>query len=368
MGLPLRRRRSSGEAIRQFARCTCIGYLLLGCRSSEPKKAEGAAQQPEERPRVQSAAASPPPASASASASPRPQPAAPAGAAASASFLVGASGHDISVRSLDGQTRVLIPAVSSSLYDEAHGLLWLLDEDRLAVSDLRQESPPVVLAKGLPPVGSVWVEWPNNGNSQFVRPDTGCEESTDAVEIKLGSKPSLRLVDSEQRKPFSPDGLRWLKAQTGRSATPSRPVKGFESDAQRVSLPEKWSGCDDAERCGLSEAFGAGPLRLVLVKDTQGGGDCFQRSCLLFDPQTKRFASPPILTDAGGTPSVAPRPPRWTSAKEALPGACGTYLFDKAGTRFLIRQFLCQLNGDCQDLGAEAIGWLQSGVVVGGAG
>jgi len=345
-----------------------MGCLLLGCHSSEPKKTEGTSHQPEAPQPVQSVPSSALPVSANAPPAPTPQPAVPARPPATASFLVGTQGQDIALRSLDGQAHVVAPAVSSWLYDEAHGLLWLLDEDRLAVSDLRQESPPVVLAKGLPPVGSIWVEWPKNGNSQFVRPETGCEESTDAVEVKLGSKPSLRLVDSEQRKSFSPDGLRWLKAQTGRSATPSPPVKGFESDAQRVALPEKWSGCDDAERCGLSEAFGAGPLRLVLVKDTQGGGDCFQRSCLLFDPQTKRFSSPPILVDAGGTPSVAPRPPHWTGAKEAAPGACGSYLFDKPGTRFLIRQFLCQLNGDCQDLGAEAIGWLQSGVIVGGAG
>jgi len=117
----------------------------------------------------------------------------------------------------------------------------------------------------------------------------------------------------------------------------------------------------------LSVPFGSGPLRLVLGKDNLGA-DCFHRSCLVFNPETQQFASPPLLVDKEGTPSLAPEPPHWTSAKEASLGACDPYSFDEKGTTFLARRYLCKQNGPCQELEGEGIGWMRPGPIVGGPG
>jgi hypothetical protein len=150
------------------------------------------------------------------------------------------------------------------------------------------------------------------------------------------------------------------------------PAESFESGARRIALPKGWSGCDDADRCGLSVAFGKGPLRLVLVRDNLGA-DCYQLGCLLYDSAANRFASPPVRVDESGTPSLASQPPRWTSAAEAVPGSCGPYLFDATGAAFLARRFLCKLDvakykSTCEELSGEGIGWLRPGAVIGSPG
>jgi hypothetical protein len=184
----------------------------------------------------------------------------------------------------------------------------------------------------------------------------------------MGSTPELRLVDNERRLKVLPQGLSWLKAQSQRRGRPLSAVQDFESDAPRVALPANWSGCDEREHCGLSRSFGSASLRLVLVKEGPIG-DCAHRSCLLFNNETRQFASPPVLVNAeDGAVSLAPLPARWASAEQALPGSCGPYLFDQQGTHFLVRSFLCTLNDACGDIGGEGIGWLQPGTVVGGPG
>ena len=284
-------------------------------------------------------------------------------------FLVGTQGESVSLRSLGGQTRTLVPGLSSWLYDPSHGLLWFLDEDRLGVADLRGQAAPMLLAKGVPEVGSLWVEWPSSSAAQFVRVETGCEEDSNALELKLGAKPSLRMVESNRRRSLSKDGLRWLQEQQKRvESTPPR-VESFDPGARRVALPKGWSGCEDAERCGLSAAFGASALRLVLVRDDLGA-DCFHLGCLLYDPAADRFSSPPVLVDEGGMPSLATQPPRWTSAAEATPGSCGPYRFDESGTALLAHRYLCKLDAAsstirCDDLAADGIGWLRPGAIAG---
>jgi hypothetical protein len=286
-----------------------------------------------------------------------------------ASFLVGTQGEAVSLRSLDGRTRTLVPAVSSWVYDPTHGLLWFLDEERLGVADLRNGTPPTTLAEGIPPVGSLWVEWPQKSTVQFVRPETGCEENADAIELKIRAKPSLRLVETDRRRSLSRDGLHWLQQQVKRAESPPARAESFDPGARPVALPKDWSGCDDTERCGLSAAFGASPLRLVLVRDDLGA-DCFHLRCLLHDAAANRFASPPVLLDEGGTASLAPQPPRWTSVQQAVPGSCGPYLFDTHGTAFLAHRFLCKLDGakqsaTCEELPGDGIGWLRAGVIAG---
>jgi hypothetical protein len=204
-----------------------------------------------------------------------------------------------------------------------------------------------------------------------VRPETGCEQSGDAVELEVRGKPVLRLVEADRRRSLSRDGLRWVQQQLKWAESPLPPAEGFDPGARRIALPKDWSGCDDSERCGLSTAFGSGSLRLVLVRDNQGT-DCFQLACLLYDA-ADRFASPPVLMDEDGTPSLARQSPRWTRAQEAVPGSCGPYLFDARSTAFLANRFLCKLEGaspggTCEELPGEGTGWLRPGSTAGGRG
>jgi hypothetical protein len=180
------------------------------------------------------------------------------------------------------------------------------------------------------------------------------------------------MVEANRRRSLSRDGLRWVQERVKRAESALPPAESFDSEARRVVLPKGWSGCDDAERCGLSAAFGKSSLRLVLVRDNLGA-DCFQLGCLLYDPAADRFASPPVVVDEGGTPSLTPGPTRWTSAREAVPGSCGPYLFDARGSAFLVHRFSCNLDGSkpsssCEELPGEGIGWLRPGVSVGSPG
>lgn len=362
MGLPLDAVVASRWSFGRFADCIGVSRVLvcsmiIACRSDRgvspvTTEAPPQAHAPEER-IAKDLANTPPPK-----------------ASAQGTFLVGDRGHEIVARSLAGPARVVVPFAAWWLYDEGHGLLWTLYDGALSVADLRTEAPPIPLATGLKGAGGIWVEWPSASASQYVREETGCETTSDAVEVQMRSKPALRLVEADARRPFLAAGLRWLKAQARRAVSPrpttSRPREtGFPSDAHRVTLPREWAGCDDEKRCGLSVSFGLSRLQLVLVGD-KFGADCWQRSCLLFNPETQTYASPPVIADAEtGDLSTAPHPMRWSTLRGARPGVCGPYYFDVIGTTFLVRSYFCTLNEGCQQLGGEGIGWLDPGAVVG---
>ena len=173
------------------------------------------------------------------------------------------------------------------------------------------------------------------------------------------------MVENNQRRTFLAQGRRWLAAEAKRHSVPQFAV--LELDVgEHVSLPASWEGCE-RERCGLSVPFGNGSWRLVLVKESTGA-DCIQRSCLLFNPETQQFASPPVLADTQGTLSMARYPSTWTTAERSVPGLCGPYMFDAKGTTFLVRNYLCSLAGSCQELGGDAVGWVAAGTVSGDPG
>jgi hypothetical protein len=332
--------------------------VLLSCHASPAHKAS--AEEP-----AASVSARPPPSSASAlpapSAAPAPSSSLPDD---SPRFLAGTAGESISLYSLRGPIRVVVPQVSAWLYDPGHSLLWFADDTRFAVADLRRQLPAIELAKNLPPASSIWVEWPSSEPSPFVRPETGCEDSTGAIELKISRKPSLHLLEEQRRVALSPAAAGWLQQQLARS-TALPPARDFSPGAQRVALPQRWSGCEEPGNCGLFVPFGNGPLRLVLVGEKLE--DCTHRACLLFNPETQKFASPPVLVDATGVPSAA-APPAWSDLAHAIQGSCGPYFFDASSAHFATQHYLCRADGGCRDLGAEFIGWLEPGPSVGAPG
>jgi len=118
-----------------------------------------------------------------------------------------------------------------------------------------------------------------------------------------------------------------------------------------VALPSALLDCEDEEVCGTSVPFGNRNWQLVLLTQ-RVDGDCAERTCLLRDPQTDRFATPP-------------HPMQWSAADKETPGPCGPYHFDRTGSAYLVEHWLCVGDAPCQDVGGETLGWREQGPVVG---
>lgn len=95
-------------------------------------------------------------------------------------------------------------------------------------------------------------------------------------------------------------------------------------------------------------------VELVLVVEKMGG-DCWQRECLLRDPRSGNFATPPTAA-------------AWGEVNSTRKGPCGVYLFDHAQTSYLIDRMLCTPETQCRDLGGLGLGWLVPGDSVGAPG
>lgn len=280
-----------------------------------------------------------------------------------ASFLVRTDEGKIELRSLDAGPPVVLTRAASWLYDDAHQLIWAVHEGQLSALDLRVRSRATPIAEGLPQAPRIWVQWPATDPSRFVQSSSACEPG-DVVQLDVGEPPSLQLLGEERRIPLAAGARRWLPAQVTRPSREPR-ERGFDASSARIELPASVAACDDPERCGSSVAYGPHGHRLVLVRDHLGS-DCWHRACLLYDPATRRFASPPVVEDeATGELSAAGGPSHWSSAEAVRAGVCGPYRFDATETRVLVRRHLCRWDAACLDLEGEALGWLESGPVVG---
>lgn len=344
-----------------------------------------------------------------------------------ASFLTANERGDVQLTEPDGRQRTIVTKASAWTFDPAHRLLWWttpantdvpnhkrnnsqrlgytqqgnnqpnhdqpsndqhgsLQHSQLMASDLRspaEASEPKWLASGLPHSPTLLVRRRKTPSApaQFVRSPSNCEPRN-LISIHLDRNPLITSAsEPQQQVTLRPGARAWLLAQLDRPSAPGRmehaaaaapttepsqpTAHGFSLSDQSVNLPPGWQRCDDAERCGLSVPFGQSGYRLVLVSDRLGA-DCWRRSCLLFDPDSQRFASPPLMRDQTTLKgSLAELPRRWSSAVEAQPGSCGPYFFDRTGRRFLAGRFLCELQGRCRPLSGQAIGWLEPGLVVG---
>lgn len=262
-------------------------------------------------------------------------------------FLVHMDTGELTLRTR-GSTRVtvLAPHADGALYDPGLELVWYRDKDVLRVLDLRaMGTPPVAVVRDVPQVNRFSIERADH----LVETEDNCDlpeisvhwTEAPAAEALLSQLPSLPIVDAH-----------WLRTQL------ARPVRATgarrELAEPTVRLPKKRMRCEDAEACGATARFGARGWRLVQTRQ-QMGGDCWHRACLLQDPQTGRFATPPHAD-------------RWSSAADAQSGPCGLYLFDREQTSFLVGDMLCEAGQPCVDLGGRGLGWRVPGDVVGSPG
>jgi hypothetical protein len=262
-----------------------------------------------------------------------------------AAFLVHADSGEVLVRWRSGSaTRVLIAHADLVLYDPALELVWYTDGDRLLVFDLRApHTPAVAIFNGMAEVSQLTV---TRGDHTVFSPEE-CDSPFAVLEWSADSK--LKFVLAQPAGTAQLVGQAWLRAQLERQPRKISSRAAFTE--ARIKLPRKVLACDDAELCGTTVPFGARGWQLVLVSQ-QEGGDCGNRGCILHDPAAKQFAAPLAATT-------------WGSAAQAARGPCGLYNFDAAQSAFLVGRMLCPDDATCQELGGQALGWLQPGARVG---
>lgn len=335
--------------------------------ASTTGSAAGTAAASGSAPGAGTAAAAPGAGTASAAPAPPAPPApAPGGKPIRASLIEAAGGKPVLLaldgkgqlvaRTVDGGvSRVLLPGpYGDAAPDAERDLVWLRDDHKLDVLDLRGAAlAPVTVVtfpdKAMQQIGEHITEPPRWTMDGF-------------VSILLGSPcgkgAGLRLDWShngestqEFAKGFRAVAKDWFAAQEHRARQPLGPDP-FGARAAKHKVPKKVGTCaTDAkeefgkDRCGTAAPFGATGVDLVVVGASSE--HCPASHCQLFEPRAKKFTPVPGLD----------------ASDDAAP-SCGPFLFDSAGTSFLVADKACGSDLTCRSAGTLAIGWLEGNRVV----
>lgn len=272
----------------------------------------------------------------------------PADAAGAQQFLLLRDTGELTLSTPEGASHVLARGVADASYDPALELVWLQTVNELRVFDLRKPAAEsVLIAHGLSGARRLQVD---HAESRLL-PDDGCE--LPFVELGWSRQPTL-VGMVEEVPDLRLEGTAWLAAEIARPRrdVPRTRLSPFDLRAARVRvpLPPERSRCEEPAACGAAVPLPGWGIELVLVQD-QMGEDCWTRSCVLRDPETDRYATPPLAE-------------RWGPVEDTDPGTCGPFQFDASGQRFLLDRSLCTAAG-CRKLGGRAIGWRDPGATVG---
>jgi hypothetical protein len=215
--------------------------------------------------------------------------------------------------------------------------LQVLDLDRL-------DQPPVAIAEGLPNVDRLEITGPQDS----VETEDGCDLAS--IELDWSAKPKIACV-LDPTPGLRVTNAAWLGAQRKRALRVQAKRMDFEDAGRKTRLPAKLLSCEVEESCGATLPLGATGLELVLVRQ-EAGGDCVHVGCLLRDPKSKLFATPPHAVS-------------WGPANKTRPGACGPFMFDRAQKSYLVGSQLCAADSGCKPLPGPALGWIEPGDTVG---
>jgi len=257
---------------------------------------------------------------------------------------------ELIARSVDGAfTHVLAPGpYGDAVADAGRDLIWLRGPTTLDVLDLRGDE-----------VAKTVVTAPNGAieklGEHITKPPTWTMDTY--VNIMLNTRCSngagLRLDWSHDGSGTTTGGesvhvvaKAWFAAEEKRAKRVSPP--NFSSLISKPhKVPRDVGTChSDAKQeygkatCGRGVPFGSTGLELVIVGATD---NCPVNHCQLFDPRTNKYGPVP-----------------GTGAEDAETTTCGPFVFDAAGTSYLVQDKVCGPGLACTSVGNLAIGWLDA--------
>ena len=262
-------------------------------------------------------------------------------------------------RAMDsGRTKVLRAGPAEwVLLDTELELAWIQGQASLHVLDLRRPSEKAVLiAQGLTGSLKVQIDRDTGAESTHLEVPEVCVQPADLF-LEWNREPILHVLagdpEEEKRQMGSASlvGTAWLRAELGRASTGPSVARLEFGPASAALKPANTLKCALlGDWCGKALPFD-GSGRMLLLTD-YSEGDCQHYGCRLYDPATKKYATPP---DASS----------WTEMAKVAPGPCGPYHFDHAGKYFFNQERVCKVGGSCEKLGGRGIGWIGGGTDVG---
>lgn len=257
--------------------------------------------------------------------------------------------HDDSkiwIRTIDSKAeRALAEDSWNVLYHASLELVWYVQNEALWVIDLRTEQlAPLRIARGITgEMGDFKVEHPNGSASD----NTLCD--VEFFTLHFGQPPRFGAV-AEGLAPPVLENEEWLVAQLGRKARALPESPRFSPDKKR-RIAKRARACEAyPEECGATLPLGARGTELVVMGNAQG--DCFHRYCLLYDPTTKLYSTPPDGKS-------------WSAPAALEPSECEVYRFATDDLTFFTYTQLCVPGAPCVDVAGTVLGWLVPGRVVG---
>lgn len=211
------------------------------------------------------------------------------------------------------------------------------------------------IATGLPEGKQIQIGREVGGKHVHLATPEVCVQTSDLY-LDWTREPRLRFIagDKDEEKGAMESaklvGTSFLRDQLTRAPGTGSVTRRDFVLAPKGPLPSSRLACGSTDLCGAAILFDGQGRLLVLTDHSEG--DCQHYGCRLYDPATKKLASPPLGES-------------WGELDKVPAGACGLYHFDRSGKRFLIESKACTVGGTCQELGGTAIGWLGGGTDVG---
>lgn len=248
---------------------------------------------------------------------------------------------------------VPVPGYDAAALDATRGVVWLGGGRRVAAIDLLADDARVtVLARDLPHEGYAVQRSsaPVPNPDLFVGVDAHDEPGSAYMLLDWSAAaPSLAslVVGDDGDAVTGPLAgrwdARWLEARAERVVWP----------AIRSQLTGRHPSCPVPHGDLDCQPFGGGDLWLVAVDEEQG--DVLHVDALLYDAARRRWAAP--------RDDVAPPALVWSDAEP--PGVELSVDFDRNGRAYTTTTHVCEVDGGCQALDGEPLGFLGGGVRLG---
>jgi hypothetical protein len=231
-----------------------------------------------------------------------------------------------------GATVIYAKPVDGAAYDPALDLVWFTSKGMLQVIDLRDaKHKPIVIAKKFPKVGFII-----DGVSKA---DFNSDYTPAYANLSIGKKLKITAQDGiyapvdqdstdklkktiKKAKLVGTKFLKKLAKRSVRSVTIPTPAP-----QAKVPVPADMCQSDDPDGCGEATSFGTTKLHVVVTE--YSCGDACYTGCVLYDPATKKFASPTETSSWG---------------KAAKAGECTEYAFDSDGKTYYSASMRCVLD------------------------